>query len=355
MKSLTQFFRAPLWLAFALFLVVCTAVLPASAGGASYRNTIITSNIGGWGAFQDSNLQNPWGISFSSTGDFWLADNADGLSTLYIGSGAPQALVVTIPGPAGAAVGAPTGTVFNGSTDFKVGGLPGIFLFAGEDGVISGWNGIGASAIVAVDNSGVSANYKGMELANNGANHLYFANFFSGTVDVFDKNFQPVTLSGTFSDPTIPAGYAPFNIRNIGGSLYVMYALQNSTKSDADFCTGCGLVDVFDLNGNFIKRLVSGGVLNAPWGIAQAPSNFGTFSNMVLVGNLGDGRMSAFDPSTGAFKGQIKSNGKVVSVPGLWALTFGNGGSAGKTNELFYTAGTISYVDGAFGKITAAQ
>jgi uncharacterized protein (TIGR03118 family) len=351
MTDSTQLRCKPLSLLLMLVLMVCSAALPASAAG--YKRVTLVSDIVGWGNFTDSNLQNPWGISFSSTGDFWVADNASGLSTLYIGSGSPQSLVVTIPPAAGATMAAPTGTVFNGSTDFKVNGLPALFIFVGEDGVISGWNGIGTNAILVQDNSSQSANYKGVELANNGSNHLYLANFFTGTVDVLDGSFQPVTLSGSFTDPTLPNGYAPFNIRNISGSLYVTYALQNSAKSDAQFCPGCGLVDVFDLNGNFIKRFISGGALNAPWGITSSPSNFGTFSNDVLVGNLGDGKISAFDPSTGAFKGQIKTGSTTLVIPGLWALMFGNGGSAGKTNELFFTAGAGQYFDGAFGKITA--
>ncbi len=343
----------------AFAVVVCalalTALTGVAANAASYKSTILTADQTGMGTFTDVNLQNAWGISFSPTGDFWVSDNNDGLTTLYVGSGQPQSLVVTIPPAAGGSTGSPTGTVYNGSTDFKLNGSPAIFLFVTEDGTISGWNGIGTSAILAKDNSAAAANYKGMELANNGTgNFLYVANFHAGTIDVFDKAFAPVTLSGNFKDPTIPVNFAPFNIRNINGVMYVLYAKQNATKTDATACAGCGYVSEFDLNGKFIKRLVTKGALNAPWGIVLAPATFGTFSKDLIIGNLGDGKVNAFNPATGASLGPLKTSaGAAIAINGLWDLKFGNGGAAGKTNELFFTSGPGGYVHGHFGKITS--
>jgi uncharacterized protein (TIGR03118 family) len=331
--------------------VLFGASLPAFAAG--YSVTVLTADQSGIGKFTDPNLQNPWGISFSTGGDFWVSDNNSGLSTLYTGTGQPQSLVVTIPPAAGGTKGSPSGTVYNSTSDFKIHGNIAIFLFDTEDGTISGWYG-GTSAFIAVDNSSSLANYKGMELANNGqANFLYVTNFWSGTVDVFDGNFQPATLSGSFTDPNLPAGYAPFNIKNINGLMYVTYAKQNATRTDPVFCAGCGFVDIFDLNGNFKRRFASGGKLNAPWGLAASPSNFGTFSNDILVANLGDGKINAFSKAS-KFLGQLATSaGKVLTFPGLWDIVFGTGGVQGNTNQLFYTAGPGNYVHGRFGVINA--
>jgi uncharacterized protein (TIGR03118 family) len=304
---------------------------------------------------------NPWGISYSPAGPFWTSDNNTGLSTLYNTTGVPQALVVTIPAVGGATVGTPTGTVFNGSaTDFIVtkGTKSGAasFLFDSEDGSITGWNPTvdPTNAIVAVDNSAAGAIYKGMEIANNGtANFLYVCNFFSRKIEVYDKSFHLTNLTGSFTDPQLPATFAPHNIRLINGQLYVLYAKQNATKTDPVFGPGLGLVDIFDVNGNFIKHLTIKGKLNAPWAIALAPSTFGTFANDIIVGNLGDGRMTAYDPTTGAELGQLSNaNGVPLKISGLWALTFGNGGQGGLANVLYFTAGPQAYLHGWFGSIT---
>jgi uncharacterized protein (TIGR03118 family) len=348
--------RTALLVALALF---ASATL-AMAG--SYTASFLTADQSGIAPNTDPNLVNAWGISYSPTGAFWISDNNTGLSTLYDGTGKPQSLVVTIPVPPGDTNPAtPTGTVFNPTTDFVVtkNGKSGTaaFLFVTEDGTISGWSPSvdATNAVLAVDNSSLGINYKGIEYGNNGtANFLYVANFFDGTVDVYDKTFTKTTLSGSFIDPTLPQGYAPFDLRNINGQLYVTYAKQNATKSDAVFGPGAGLVDVFDLNGNFIKRFAKKGTLNAPWGIAIAPSNFGTFSNDILIGNLGDGRITAFDPTTGAMLGQLsKSNGMPISINGLWGLMFGNGGSGGSTNILYFTSGPSAYSHGRFGQVVA--
>ena len=203
-----------------------------------------------------------------------------------------------------------------------------------------------------VDNSASGAVYKGLALGNNGTgNFLYATNFNAGTIDVFDGNFAPAALSGNFTDPNLPAGFAPFGIQNIGGILVVTYAEQDASKHDDVPGAGNGYVDEFDMNGNLLKRLVSGGVLNSPWGVAMAPAGFGDLSGDLLVGNFGDGRINAFDPSTGAFLDTLNDGlGAPIVVQGLWGLLFGNGGNGGAQNELFFSAGINDEADGLFGK-----
>ena len=325
--------------------LLCTSLTSAAA---SYKVTTLTSDQTG-APFLDSDLQNPWGLTYSPTGPFWVSDNTSGVSTIYTGTGAPNALVVTIPPSAccGSTRGSPTGVVFNGSAlDFQ----GAHFIFATEDGMISAWTG-GITAAIAVDNSAFFANYKGMELVNNGSSLLYVADFHNGRIEVFDTNFAEVTFGGGFIDPNIPAGYAPFNIALINGRLFVTYAKQNATKTDAVFCAGCGFVDSFDLNGTLIKRFASKGHLNAPWGLAVAPGNFGTFSGDVLIGNLGDGKINAY--KSGVFLGQLLNSASTpIVIKKLWGLKFGNDGNAGLKKELFFTAGPGTYLHGRFGKIT---
>jgi uncharacterized protein (TIGR03118 family) len=339
---------------FTLFLVfaLLSASLPAQA--ASYLLTILTSDQTGTAPHIDPNLQNPWGLSYSATGPFWAADEHSGVSTIYDGTGTPNSLVVTIPPAPGHSKGTPTGTVFNPSTGFTVLGQRALFLFATLDGTISGWNSAaGTTAVLAVDNSAV-AKYTGLEFGNNGTqNLLYAANFFADRIDVFDSNFQPVILSGTFTDPNLPAGYAPFNIIRSGTRLFVAYGKQNAGKTNAVFCAGCGYVDIFDLNGNFKRRFASQGTLNAPWGLAIAPTTFGTFSSDILIANLGDGRINAFTPAGVSLGPLLNAAAKPITIPGLWAIKFGNGGMGGLKTELFFVSGPGTYVHGRFGKITA--
>jgi uncharacterized protein (TIGR03118 family) len=339
-------------------LMVCVSSLAYAVG---YKAAFLTADQAGIAPNTDPHLINPWGISYSPTGPFWVSDNNSGFSTVYDGTGKIQPIVVTIPAVGGAISGTPTGTAFNSTTDFVItkdaNSGPALFLFDSEDGSITGWNPSvdTTNAVVAVDNSGASAVYKAVELANNGTgNFLYVANFFAAKVEVYDKNFNQVNLAGSFTDPRLPAGFAPHNIRNINGQLWVAYAKQDATKKDAQIGPGLGVVDIFDLNGNFIKRFAAKGMLNAPWGLALAPATFGDFSNDILVGNLGDGRITAFDPATGAVKGQLATpGGRKISLPGLWGLMFGNGGQGGRTNVLYFTSGPNSYAHGRFGRIVA--
>lgn len=312
----------------------------------------------------DAQLVNPWGLVFNPTAVAWVADNHTGVSTLYDGLGNKQPLVVTIPPPAdGTGPSAPTGIVFNVGSDFVVssGTLkgPSRFIFATEDGTISAWapavdmN----NAILEVDNSKSGAIYKGLALAANGTGRfLYATNFHQARIDVFDSSFKPATLSGSFTDPNIPSGYAPFGIQNILGNLYVTYARQDETATDDVAGAGFGFVDVYDANGDLIRRLASHGPLNAPWGLALAPGDFGRFSNDLLVGNFGDGRILAFDLESGNFRGRLRTgNGDTLIIDGLWALVFGNGVLDQPTNALFFTAGPDDETHGLYGRIDAVR
>lgn len=349
-------------LAIAGALLICASPGMADPSQRFYQQTNLVSDLPGVATFTDPDLVNPWGVSFSPTGPFWVSDNGTGKSTLYDGAGVKQSLVVIIP-PAAAtpqSISTPTGQVFNGTTDFVInaGGVSSkaIFLFVTEDGTLSAWNSnAGTNALLVADNSASGAIYKGLAIGSNSlGNFLYAANFYTGTIDVFDKNFAPVTLSGSFSDPDVPAGYAPFNIQNLGGKLYVTYAKQNDAKDDEVACRGCGFVSVFDTDGRLLMQLASRGTLNAPWGLALAPADFGYFSNTLLVGNFGNGYINAFDPNTGQFRGRLRTpSGRLVAIDGLWSLNFGNGATAGSTNTLFFTAGIEDETHGLFGSLTS--
>jgi uncharacterized protein (TIGR03118 family) len=341
----------------ASLVIICASVflaLPAAATG--YFQTNLVSDIPGLAKFTDPNLKNPWGITHSATSPFWVSDNGSGKSTLYNGAGQPfpvgSPLVVTIPPPPGSlpgSLGAPTGVVFNpvsGSGAFT----GNLFLFATEGGTINGWRGaLGTTAETNVITT--DAVYKGLALGNNGSgNFLYATNFTGGKIDVFDSSFNPATLPGSFTDPTLPAGYAPFNVQNIGGSLFVTYAVASGDEDVPG--PGNGIVDVFDLNGNLERRFFSGGVLNSPWGLAEAPANFGEFSNDLLVGNFGDGTINAFKRDTGEFLGTLKDSlGNDIINEGLWGLIFGNGGNGGDPNTLYFTAGLDEETHGLFGSL----
>lgn len=355
-------FAIAIGLALLVLPAVTFAQAPESTASGFYRQTNLVSNLSGVAKFTDSNLTNPWGISSSPGGPFWISDNGSGKSTLYDNKGAPQSLVVAVPPAAGGKTASPTGTVFNGDASAFIVSKKGvsgasIFLFDTEDGTISGWNQTvdGTHAVLAVDNSKSGAVYKGLAIGTNRAGlFLYATNFHAGTIDVFDKKFTHVTLSGSFTDPYLPAGYAPFGINNIGGKLYVTYARQNAQKNGDMPGLGHGFVDVFDTDGHLIKREVTQGQLNSPWGLALAGASFGKFSHDLLVGNFGNGYINAFDPNTGAFLGHLTDQkGHTLIIDGLWTLMFGLGGQAGNPNQLFFTAGIHQEADGLFGVIEA--
>ncbi|MCU1338236.1 MAG: hypothetical protein JWO19_3817, partial [Bryobacterales bacterium] len=326
-----------------------------------YLQHNLTSDLPAHAEHTDPNLVNAWGISFPPTGPFWISDNHTGLATLYNGKGEPfpvgNPLVVTIPPPTnGTPPAAPTGQVFHAGPGFEVQlGQPALFIFATEDGTISGWNPMANAtrAILKVDNSASGAVYKGLALASaNGVSRLYATNFFAGTVDIFDSNFAPVTLSGAFHDFLVPTGFAPFNIQNIDGKLWVTYAKQDDARHDDVKGIGNGFVNVFDFDGKLLQRFVQHGPLNSPWGLAKAPAAFGAFSGAILVGNFGDGRINAFDAASGLFLGSMLTPSRTaLEIDGLWALTFGNGANAGDTDKLYFTAGPDGEQHGLFGEI----
>jgi uncharacterized protein (TIGR03118 family) len=385
------FFRSKLVLSIATLVMLVAAIavlllqlLPFAAdarGAGFYQRTNLVSDINGVARFTDANLVNPWGLSHSPTGPWRVSDNGTGVSTQYQGNGTSVPPVVTIPLPTGGTgTAAPTGNVFNPTDDFVVsrGGVssPSQFIFATEDGTISGWNPKvnPTHAIREVDRSTVKkgkflgAVYKGLALVQNSSGNFLFAtNFRFGKVEMFDANFN---LVKSFTDPDLSEQcdlnvlknqcFAPFGIQNIQGKLYVTFAFQTAGtpgkpgtfKHDDQAGPGNGFVDVFDTNGNFIKRLISHGKLNSPWGLTLTPNDFGQFSNDLLVGNFGDGHINAFDPKTGHFLGQPKDQfGNPIVIDDLWGLAFGNGAAAGQTDELFFTAGIADETHGLFGSI----
>jgi uncharacterized protein (TIGR03118 family) len=325
-------------LVFGLLMTFGTASM-LCAQQAGYSQTNLVSNTAGAAATTDPQLLNPWGISILPGQDFWVANNNGGTSTLYDAQGNKNALVVTIPGatknPNGnCSPGCPTGTVSNGNGSYFGGGS---FIFDTEDGIIANWTG-NTSAVVAFDNSASGAVYKGLALLN--STFLLAANFNSGKVDVFDQNFKLTSLSGSFTDPKLPAGFAPHGIHVVGNQIYVAYAMQDGPKHDAQPGAGLGQVDIFDINGNYVSTFVAAGAqLNAPWGVVETPATFGTFPNAILIGNFGDGTINAFD-TTGKFLGQLAdSSDKALVNPGLWDMVFGGGGPSGNPGTLYLTAG----------------
>jgi uncharacterized protein (TIGR03118 family) len=330
-----------------------------------YTRVNLVSDIDGVARFTDPQLINPWGLAFGPTSPFWVADNNGHVSTLYNGRGQAfpvgSPLVVQIPTPSSPTGGAPTGLVFNGTGEFVVSANSksgsSLFVFSSEDGTILGWSPTVSvlSAVIAVDNSGSGAVYKGLALASTSSgNFLYATNFHEGVVEMYDKSFN---LVKTFTDPNVDVNFAPFGIQNIAGKLYVTFALQKlPDKHDDQSGPGNGFVDVFDTDGTLIRRFASHGTLNSPWGLALAPDGFGRFSHDVLVGNFGDGRINAFD-TAGNFAGQlIDPVGNPLAINGLWALQFGNGAkNGGSRHKLFFTAGIADESHGLFGFIEAGD
>jgi uncharacterized protein (TIGR03118 family) len=329
--------------AISLIGLLMTLAIPsgllAQQGG--YSQTNLVSNTAGVAKTTDPQLLNPWGISILPGQDFWIANNNSGTSTLYDNQGNKDTgLVVTIPGathnPNGnCSPGCPTGNVSNGNGAYFNGGQ---FIFDTEDGLIASWTGASNTATVAFDNSASGAVYKGLASLN--STFLLAANFNSGKIDVLDRNFSLTSLSGSFTDPKLPAGFAPHGIHVIGNQIYIAYAMQDAAKHDAQPGAGLGQVDIFDTNGNFVSTFVAaGGKLNAPWGVVAAPATFGEFPSAILVGNFGDGIIDAFD-TTGKFLGQLSDSSNKVQVnAGLWDMVFGGGGTSGDPGTLYLTAG----------------
>ena len=348
-------------------------LLPAVTQAQHYKQTNLVSDIASLAPTFDPNLKNPWGLTRSSTtptrpgSPFWVANNNSGTSTLYTGTGAIIPIngtgTVTVPPPKGSPAGTlstPTGVVFNGNpTDFLIApGKSAAFIFVTEDGTISGWAG-GQNAVPVVDNSdNGSANgavYKGATSGEiNGNKFLYVTNFRSAKVEVYDTNFKSAHLGeDAFEAEGVPRGFAPFNVQNIGGTLFVTYAKQDAPRHDPVGGDGLGFVELFTPSGKHIGHLEHGDWFNAPWGVVWTTRDFGEFSNAILVGNFRSGWIAAFNGFTHKFIGFVKNpDDSLVFIDGLWSLTFGNDAGAGSANTLFFTAGINNETDGLFGTIT---
>jgi uncharacterized protein (TIGR03118 family) len=350
-----------------------SATLTINPASAFSFTTLVSDTAGSGALVVDPNLKNPWGVVFGPTTPVWVANNHTETSTLYDGNGKPQPatplIVNTV--PTGAVTFDPTGIVFNSSaTDFMVTAAgksgPARFIFSGEGGMIAGWspavnptNTVTMYPAAGADSGG--ALYKGLAIAKNGtASFLYATDFHNNKVDVFDTTFAKQTLAaGAFVDPMLPAGYAPFGIQAIangtGGTvqIYVAYAKQDAAAKVQVVGAGLGVIDIFDASGTLIKQLIpAGGALNAPWGMALAPTDFGTLSKTLLVGNFGDGKINGYDPATGVFVGAITdSAGAPFAMPGLWGVAFGNDNANQPHNTLFFAAGINDEANGSYGRI----
>jgi uncharacterized protein (TIGR03118 family) len=358
-------------------------VLPALTFAQNYTQTNLVSDIAGMAPVTDPNLKNPWGLTRSATSPWWVSNNNSGTSTLYNATGTPVEIngdgFVTVPPPAfePTAVSAPTGIVFNGSaTDFLVtaGGAAAHFIFDTEDGTISAWA-TGKTATLEVDNSdNGSANgavYKGLTSGEvNGKKYLYAANFRSGRVEIYDTTFKRVHFGEHAFDPNsdcignffcldaerVPDDFAPFNVQNIGDVIFVTYAMRDAPRHDPIGGAGFGYVKIFTLEGKLIGHLQHGDWMNAPWGVVWTTRDFGTYSNSILVGNFRSGWIAAFDGFTYQFKGYVENkDNSLMTIDGLWALTFGNDGTAGTANTLYFSAGINDENDGLFGTITPSD
>jgi uncharacterized protein (TIGR03118 family) len=334
----------------AAVLALWTSAAAAGAVSVDQVNLVTSDNAAHPASLEDTHLLNAWGVSFSAGSPFWVSANGSGLAVLYGVNPATDAvsklgLEVSIPG-----AGNPTGQVFNAGS--ATGAFNGdVFLFVSEDGTISGWKGaLGTNAEVLqiADPANV---YKGSALVTmEGHTYLYAANFATGNIDVLKGDAGAPDLPGKFTDPNLPAGYAPFNIQNLGGTLYVTYALQDATRTDDSPGPGHGFVDAFSPDGSFLGRIGSNGTLNSPWGLAIVPASFGAIAGDLLVGNFGDGRINVFDLGTSSFVGQLDGTGGTpLSIDGLWALTLGNGGNAGSVSEVYFSAGPDDERNGLFG------
>lgn len=347
MRTTSKFSPALLGIVFAA--IVSAAALSCKKSNTqttSYTQVNLVADTSGYGAMRiDTNLDNPWGIAFGATGAPWINANHGGLSLIYDGNGNDLRAPVTV-----ADHGDPTGIVFNATTDFVIPGMGQVakFIFVGEDGLVTAWS-TGDTTVTVADRSSSDAIYKGIAMANDGsANYLYAADFHNARVDVFDKNFSYVAAK-TLTDPNMPAGFAPFNIQNIDGQLYVSYAKQEGPDNEDDESgMGNGYVDIYKPDGSLVKRFASQGTLNSPWGIVKAPASFGQ-GDAILIGNFGDGRINVFN-TNGTYKGQLMTNGNPIAIEGLWAIVFPPGASNGlDPNSLYFTAAPGDETFGIFG------
>ena len=346
--------RALVALAFVLGVVIVAASPLRAAEPNAYSVIPLVSDQAGVAPNTDPNLVNAWGLASSATSPWWVADNETNKSTLYRGSdGTPFP-----PPPASPLVvnvhNAPTGTVFNPTSGFVLPtGGKALFLFDTEEGKVLGWNGAQGTNTVVVVDLGDGSIYKGLAIADTAAGpRLYAANFKHARVDVFDGSFN--YLPGGFVDPSLPSGYAPFGIQTIGNRVFVTYAQQDEDQEDEVAGQGKGFVDVYDTAGNLVGRVAQHGQLNAPWGLALAPDSFGRFAGDLLVGNFGDGQINAYAEHNGQFThvGELRDeSGKSLTIDGLWALEFGQGGNNGPAGTLFFTAGPDDETHGLFGQI----
>jgi uncharacterized protein (TIGR03118 family) len=299
----------------------------------------------------DSNLLNPWGLAFSPSGPFWVANNTSGTATVYGSTGNNDGIVVGIPTATGGTKGPVSGQVYNGTRNFAVNGNVPSFIFCSEDGIITAWTG-SSIAIKVADRSATGAVYKGLAIgAYNGNNYLYVTNFHSGMIDIFNSDYKYVT---SVTDKTLPAGYGPFGIQNINNRLYVTFAKQlGPANHDNQPGAGLGYIDWFNTHGSLIARMVSNGALNSPWGIALAPANFGNVGGDLLIGNFGDGKINAYNPVSRHFDGALLgTTGTPLVIPGLWALEPGNGGAGGSASDVYFTSGPGNEAHGLFGGLS---
>jgi uncharacterized protein (TIGR03118 family) len=317
---------------------------PAFVPAESFVQTNLVSDIPGLATLTDRNLVDPWGVSFGATSPFWISDNGTNLSTLYTGTPTINSLVVSVPG-------SPTGQVNNGNSSAFLlsngNNLAASFIFATQSGTILGWNGgSGTNAVTQYTDS--AASYTGLAIGTSGTGTYLYAANMGGSVDVLDASFHPVTLAGHFTDPSLPAGYVPYNVQAIGGPLYVTYVRYDSGGSEIP----SGIVDIYRTDGTFVSRFSSSSVLDAPWGITLAPNAFGAFGGDILVGNFLNGEINAFDAVTGTYIGTLDGdNGQPIANPGLWALDFRTGGAGNNPDALYFTAGINDENDGLFGEI----